>query len=96
MFFPKQPPSPATTFLDRPALLPYLLHSAALTALLLFNSHVQIALRLAQTLPLVSWTGAELLLSSGGEVRVGKAFVGWAVVWGLVSTVCWAVFLPPA
>lgn len=44
-----------------PALLPFVLHSVAVTLLLLLNSNVQIVLRLAQTNPAFFWAAAALM-----------------------------------
>ena len=85
-------PHPPSLFLA-PSLLPHVLHALALTLLLTFNAHVQIALRVLPSLPLVYWAAARLLVE---RPRWGKAWVAWSVVWGAVSCVLWAVFLPPA
>ncbi|KAF8550296.1 mannosyltransferase [Imleria badia] len=83
---------PPSLFLA-PSLLPHVLHALALTLLLTFNAHVQIALRVLPSLPLVYWAAARLLIE---RPWWGKAWVAWSVVWGAVSCVLWAVFLPPA
>ncbi|KAN0076855.1 glycosyltransferase family 76 protein [Tylopilus felleus] len=83
---------PPSLFLA-PSLLPHVLHALALTLLLTFNAHVQIALRVLPSHPLVYWAAAWLLVERPGW---GKAWVAWSVVWGAVSCVLWAVFLPPA
>lgn len=55
-----------------PALLPFVLHSAALTLILLLDAHVQILLRLAQTNPAVYWAAAGLM--GGDELPWQAAF----------------------
>ncbi|KIJ68918.1 glycosyltransferase family 76 protein [Hydnomerulius pinastri MD-312] len=76
-----------------PSLLPHVLHGLVLTLLLTFNAHVQIALRVLPSLPMTYWAAAHLLIE---RPKVGKAWVAWSVVWGALSCVLWAVFLPPA
>ncbi|KAH0826989.1 glycosyltransferase family 76 protein [Lanmaoa asiatica] len=76
-----------------PSLLPHVLHALALTLLLTLNAHVQIALRVLPSLPLVYWAAARLLVE---RPVWGRAWIAWSVVWGAVSCVLWAVFLPPA
>lgn len=83
---------PPSLFLG-PSLLPHVFHALALTLLLTLNAHVQIALRVLPSLPLVYWAAAWLLVERPGW---GRAWVAWSVVWGAVSCVLWAVFLPPA
>jgi phosphatidylinositol glycan class V len=56
--------------------------------LLLFASHVQIALRLAVTDPTLWWTLA-------ASKRL-SAWTYFCVVYGAVSLVLWAGFYPPA
>ncbi|KAG1810798.1 glycosyltransferase family 76 protein [Suillus variegatus] len=76
-----------------PSLLPHVLHALALTLILTFNAHVQISLRLLPSLPLTYWAAARLMLDLP---KWGKAWVTWSVLWGALSCVLWAVFLPPA
>ncbi|KAG2364390.1 hypothetical protein BDR07DRAFT_1401578 [Suillus spraguei] len=52
-----------------------------------------ISLRLLPSLPLTYWAGARLILDLP---KWGKAWVTWSVLWGALSCVLWAVFLPPA
>ncbi|KAF8447431.1 GPI mannosyltransferase 2 [Boletus edulis BED1] len=98
LFVPSSPGTPPTTphppslFLA-PSLLPHVLHAVALVLLLTFNAHVQIALRVLPSLPLVYWGAAWLLVE---RPWWGRAWVAWSVVWGAVNCVLWAVFLPPA
>lgn len=83
---------PPSLFLA-PSLLPHVLHALAITLLLTLNAHVQIALRVLPSLPLVYWAAARLLIE---RPWWGRAWITWSVVWGAVSCVLWAVFLPPA
>ena len=76
-----------------PELLPHVLHALALTLLLTFNAHVQIVLRVLPSVPVVYWAAARLVIERPGW---GRAWVAWSIVWGAVSCVLWAVFLPPA
>lgn len=75
------------------SLAPHVLHALVLTLLLLFNSHTQIALRQAASMPLTYWAAAYLVLE---RPCWGWWWVAWSVVWGAASVVLWAVFLPPA
>jgi len=61
-------------------------------------------------MPVTYWAGAWLVVefrgqdySSSGNVdaekkgwRWGRWWVGWSFVWGMISLVLWAAFLPPA
>jgi len=76
-----------------PSLLPHVLHALVLTLLLTFNAHVQIALRVLPSVPVVYWAATRLVIERPGW---GRAWVTWSVVWGAASCVLWAVFLPPA
>jgi phosphatidylinositol glycan class V len=86
------PPQLESLFLS-PSLLPHVLHALALALILTLNAHVQISLRLLPSLPLTYWAAARLMLDLP---KWGKAWVTWSVMWGAVSCVLWAVFLPPA
>lgn len=86
------PPRLDSPFLA-PSLLPHVLHALALTLILTFNAHVQISLRLLPSVPLTYWAAARLMLDLP---KWGKAWVTWSVLWGALSCVLWAVFLPPA
>ncbi|KAG8217914.1 glycosyltransferase family 76 protein [Butyriboletus roseoflavus] len=88
---PTDPHPPSLFFV--PSLLPHVLHALALTLLLTFNAHVQIALRVLPSLPVVYWAAARLVVE---RPEWGRAWVAWSVVWGAVNCVLWAVFLPPA
>ncbi|TIA92352.1 hypothetical protein E3P99_00661 [Wallemia hederae] len=72
------------------ALPHYILHSVIL-ALLFFFSNVQIALRFATALPVLWWWVADRRHSAAG-----RYFIMWAQLWGYLSCVLWAAFLPPA
>jgi GPI mannosyltransferase 2 len=76
-----------------PSLIPHAIHAFILTTTLLFASHTQIILRLAGSMPFTYWSAAWLLFE---RPAWGKWWVGWSVIWGSVSLVLWAVFLPPA
>ncbi|KAH7923928.1 glycosyltransferase family 76 protein [Leucogyrophana mollusca] len=76
-----------------PTLLPHTIHALALTFILTLAAHTQIALRTLPSLPLTYWAAARLLVE---YPRWGKVWVTWSVVWGAISCVLWAVFLPPA
>ncbi|KDQ15752.1 glycosyltransferase family 76 protein [Botryobasidium botryosum FD-172 SS1] len=76
-----------------PGLLPHAIHAFIFTCILLFASHTQIILRLASSLPYTYWSAANLFLS---HPTWAKAWVAWSLVWGAVSLVLWAAFLPPA
>ena len=86
------PPQLDSPFLS-PTLLPHVIHALVLTVILTFNAHVQVSLRLLPSLPLTYWAAARLLVDCP---KWGKAWVAWSVMWGAVSCVLWAVFLPPA
>lgn len=86
------PPQLDSPFLS-PSLLPHVLHALALALILTFNAHVQISLRLLPSLPLTYWAAARLMVDFP---KWEKAWVAWSVLWGAVSCVLWAVFLPPA
>ena len=72
---------------------PHAVHALIFSLLILFTSHVQIILRLAASMPFVYWSAARLLLEHS---NLGKWWVGWSIIWGLVGLVNWGVFLPPA
>jgi len=75
------------------SVIPHAIHTLVFSLLILFTSHVQIILRFASSMPFLYWSAARLLLE---HPRLGKWWVGWSIVWGLVSVVNWGVFLPPA
>jgi phosphatidylinositol glycan class V len=75
------------------SIIPHAIHSLVFSLLILFTSHVQIILRVASSMPFLYWSAARLLLE---HPRLGKWWVGWSIIWGLVGIVNWGVFLPPA
>ncbi|RDB24784.1 GPI mannosyltransferase 2 [Hypsizygus marmoreus] len=90
-------PSPFLT----PTITPHVIHTVFLCVTLIFFSHTQIVLRLAAALPTLYWGAAWLFLehagsSTGKQWRWGRLWVGWSVIWGLISLGLWAAFLPPA
>lgn len=74
-------------------LLPCIHLHTALTLLLLFASHVQIALRQACTNPVIFWYAAYLVQTGD---KKGKWWTGYCMIWGAVSVVLWTAFYPPA
>ncbi|GAA5836386.1 hypothetical protein JCM9279_000371 [Rhodotorula babjevae] len=93
------------------ALVPHVHLHTATTLLLVVSAHVQIALRVCATGPVVWWYAAELVehglrrergrgrgrgRDEEREGRAGRAWVRYVEVWGVVATALWAVFLPPA
>ncbi|KAJ2970795.1 hypothetical protein NUW54_g12651 [Trametes sanguinea] len=76
-----------------PAIAPHVIHGLIFCLLLLFASHTQIVLRQAASMPLTYWAAAWLLVE---RPKLGKWWVGWSVIWGAVSCILWAAFLPPA
>lgn len=89
----KPAPPPSDRGLAKLSITPHAVHALALALLLLFAAHTQIALRLVASLPFTYWAAARLLIE---YPRIGKWWVAWSVVWGSVSVILWAVFLPPA
>lgn len=83
-------------------LLPIHLHHIGMTALLVFSSHTQIALRLVSSDPVLWWNVADMSFDWSGSVgsgrmtRAGKWWAWWSVLWGAASLVLWAGFYPPA
>lgn len=73
--------------------IPHAVHALVFSLLILFTSHVQIILRLAASMPFLYWSAARLLIE---HPKLGKWWVGWSIIWGLVCVVNWGVFLPPA
>jgi phosphatidylinositol glycan class V len=69
------------------------MHAMILCLTLLTNAHTQIALRLLPSLPITYWSAAALLLE---RPWWGRTYVIWAVLWGTLSVLLWASFLPPA
>lgn len=75
------------------SILPYLIHSIIFFLMLLTNAHTQIALRLAPSIPLIYWSAARLI---AGSPRLQHFWISWATIWGVISIILWATFLPPA
>lgn len=75
------------------SIIPHILHSLVMCSILLFAAHTQITLRLAASMPTTFWAAAYLMVQ---HPRTGRWWVAWSVVWGAISIVLWAVFLPPA
>ncbi|KIP08294.1 glycosyltransferase family 76 protein, partial [Phlebiopsis gigantea 11061_1 CR5-6] len=90
---PHPAPHAKSPFLTNTAVIPHALHALALALILLFAAHTQITLRQAAALPTTYWAAAWLVAE---HPRAGRCWVTWSVVWGAVSVVLWAVFLPPA
>lgn len=86
-------PTPSYTPEDDLEILPHALHALALSFVLIFASHTQIALRVLPTLPYMHWSVAQLFVRHPKAARV---YVAWNVVWWTVSCVLWGAFLPPA
>ncbi|KAH8107800.1 glycosyltransferase family 76 protein [Cristinia sonorae] len=90
---PKRTPTQRTSPFLSPTFTPHIIHTFLLTLLYIFASHTQIVLRQAAAMPTTYWAAAYLLME---KPRMGRWWVGWSVVWGAVSVVLWAAFLPPA
>ncbi|BGP42506.1 ER membrane glycoprotein subunit of the GPI transamidase complex-like protein [Rhodotorula kratochvilovae] len=101
-------PVPSAPAPDRPltapppaalsALTPIMHLHTATTLLLLLSAHVQIALRLCATQPVMWWYAAELLAAPPSSRRAwwGRAWERYVGVWGWIAVALWAVALPPA
>lgn len=77
------------------ALAPFIHLNTALTAMLLVNSHVQIALRLLVLNPTPFWYLASQMTLGHGTAWT-RRWVTYATLYGTCSIVLWAAFLPPA
>lgn len=84
---------PQTSIFFTESIMPHVIHSLVMCGVLLFAAHTQIALRLAASMPTTYWAAARLLVD---HPRMGKWWVCWSIIWGAISIVLWAVFLPPA
>jgi len=89
----------STTIRSRPALrceLVYVYHTAVVLCILLFASHVQIALRMATPggMPMVWWAAA-MLCERGGPAWT-KGVVLYLLCYSGVACVLYAGFYPPA
>lgn len=87
-----QPKSASSPFL-RASLAPHAIHAFILCTTLLFASHTQIVLRLAASMPFTYWAAAWLVVE---HPKQGRWWVGWSLIWGVLSIVLWGTFLPPA
>ncbi|TKY88206.1 hypothetical protein EX895_002916 [Sporisorium graminicola] len=78
-----------------PKATPYIVHGVALGCILLFASHVQIALRLATPggMPMVWWGAAHAV---GHSARVRRWVLAYLAVQYCASIVLYAGFYPPA
>ncbi|KAJ7594703.1 glycosyltransferase family 76 protein [Mycena floridula] len=76
-----------------PSLTPHAIHALISCCMLLFASHTQIALRWVAAMPITYWAAAWLMLE---HPKLGKCWTGWSIIWGSLSVVLWATFLPPA
>jgi len=85
-------PMLSSPFLN-PSIAPHAIHALFLSSTLLFAAHTQIVLRLAASMPFTYWAAAWLYVE---HPAWGKRWVAWSVVWGAISIVLWATFLPPA
>lgn len=95
-----------------PSLAPHAIHALALSNMLLVSAHTQIALRLVCALPFTYWAAARLFFLKRQNAfessklkpedctttlsRAARWWVAWSILWGTISLVTWAVFLPPA
>ncbi|TFK75315.1 hypothetical protein BDN72DRAFT_810844 [Pluteus cervinus] len=75
------------------SLIPHSIHALVFCSVLLFSAHTQIILRLAASMPLTYWAGAWLLVQ---HPKYASLWIGWSVLWSVISVVLWAIFLPPA
>lgn len=80
-----------------PRAVPYIVHGGVLGAMLLFASHVQIALRLATPggMPMLWWGAAHAVLYCKRS-WLSRALVGYLCVQYCVGIVLYAGFYPPA
>lgn len=84
----------ASPFLS-PNITPHAVHALLLTLTILLTSNVQIILRLAASMPCTYWAAAWLVYDVRNKLWMWL-WIGYSVVWGQVSMVLWAAFLPPA
>ncbi|KAF9529293.1 glycosyltransferase family 76 protein [Crepidotus variabilis] len=85
--------TPSVKFQNALFITPHALHALLFSSILLFASHTQIVLRLAASMPFTYWAAAWLYIE---YPRLGGVWVTWSLMWGLISTILWATFLPPA
>ncbi|KAK0520514.1 ER membrane glycoprotein subunit of the GPI transamidase complex-like protein [Tilletia horrida] len=91
---------PSFHFTAAPTVLPHIVHNALTLALLLFVSHVQIALRFASpgAMPVVWWGAAAWVLqgrSQSGGARL-QVVVAALLMWNVLSLCLYSGFYPPA
>ncbi|KAF9562765.1 hypothetical protein CPC08DRAFT_662669 [Agrocybe pediades] len=86
-------PSKTNLPFENSSITPHAIHALVMTFLLVFTSNVQIVLRLAASMPIIYWAAAWLLVE---HPKAGRVWVIWSVLWGTISTILWATFLPPA
>lgn len=92
-------PQPSLVSMADPAALPFLILMWATGCLLLFDAHVQIALRFASPAMIAIWWTAALVLSNAsrtGQSCEAKILMGYLVCWNFASLVLYAGFYPPA
>ncbi|KAL0580343.1 ER membrane glycoprotein subunit of the GPI transamidase complex-like protein [Marasmius crinis-equi] len=77
----------------RSSIVPHAIHALVFCFMLLFAAHVQIILRMAAAMPITYWAAAWLMVE---YPKVGRWWIGWSVVWGVLSIALWGTFLPPA
>ncbi|KAF9264237.1 mannosyltransferase [Marasmius fiardii PR-910] len=77
----------------RTSLIPHAVHALVFCSTLLFSAHIQIILRQASSMPLTYWAAAWLVTELP---KFGRWWVGWSVIWGVISVILWSTFLPPA
>lgn len=84
---------PFETAFQNSSITPHAIHAIIFASILLFTSHTQIVLRLAASMPLVYWAATWLLVY---HPTFGQLWILWSVLWGAISIILWAAFLPPA
>lgn len=96
----------AISFANTPHLVPHLLFTWITALLLVFASHVQIALRFASPggLPAVWWAAASVVRRTEQVephkrlkiTRLGSVLCAYLVIWNITSLVLYGGFYPPA
>ncbi|POW09956.1 hypothetical protein PSTT_06377 [Puccinia striiformis] len=99
-----------TTYLDNPEIQIHILIQSIITLILLFNSHVQIILRQASTMPIIWWTLADQIQhtwdsqqqsssdkdKNRNKITCSHWWFTYIVIWFPISLLLWAGFYPPA
>ncbi|KNE99023.1 hypothetical protein PSTG_07675 [Puccinia striiformis f. sp. tritici PST-78] len=99
-----------TTYLDNPEIRIHVLIQLFITLILLFNSHVQIILRQASTMPIIWWTLADQIQhtwdsqqqsssdkdKNRNKITCSHWWFTYIVIWFPISLLLWAGFYPPA